>query len=29
VLFGGFASLAVVGVIAARVPQLRRLERIE
>jgi len=29
VLFGGFASLGVVGAIAARVPQLRRLQRIE
>ena len=28
VLFGGFASLAVVGVIAARVPRLRRLHSI-
>ena len=29
VLFGGFASLGVVGAIAARVPQLRRLQRID
>src|SRR5689334_136021 len=28
VLFGGISSLAVVGIIAARVPQLRRLQRI-
>ncbi|HEX7937692.1 MAG TPA: MFS transporter, partial [Gemmatimonadaceae bacterium] len=29
VIFGGFASLGVVGLVAARVPQLRRLRRIE